>query len=69
MSRPLNVNPVEWELSLAMARSICADFFKKGGRAVDALNAYGMSLDETANWQTAIECIALAHCQNLSRAA
>ena len=53
-----------------MARSICADYFKKGSTAQDALRAYGMTSDDYANWQIAIEQIAFAHCQKaLLRAA
>ncbi len=64
MSRPAHISPVEWELALSMARSVCAAIFKQGGCAVDALKAYGFAYDETANWKNAIEIIAFAHCQN-----
>ncbi len=64
MSRPANINHVEWELALSLGRSICADFFKKGGTARDALSAYGViPRGELANWKVAIETIAVAHCQ------
>lgn len=64
MSRPTHISPVEWELALAMARSVCAAIFKQGGHPIDALQAYGFARDETANWQTAIEGVAFAHCQH-----
>lgn len=63
MTRPTNINPVEWELALSMARTICARYFASGGTARDALTAYGLMDDEYANWQIAIESIACAHCQ------
>jgi len=65
MSRPANINHVEWELALSLGRSICADFFKKGGTPADALTAYGTAprRGELANWKVAIETIAVAHCQ------
>lgn len=63
MSRPDYVNPVEWELALSMARSICADMFRKGGTPLDALRAYGIERSFShPNWQNAIDIIALANC-------
>lgn len=63
MSRPFNLNPVEWELALSMARSICADIFKKGGTPADALTAYGMRRSYShPNWQNAIDAIAYSNC-------
>ena len=65
MSRPLNISPVEWELALSMVRSICAEIFKKGGSAQDALTTFGVVplAEAPANWKTAIDTIALAHCK------
>lgn len=69
MSRPLHINPVEWELALSMARSVCAGLFKKGSSAEDAFRLYGGRLEKgtVANWQTAIEAIAVAHCHQCNR--
>lgn len=65
MSRPDYVNPIEWELSLSMARSICADVFKKGGTAKDALRTYGIQQTHShPNWQCAIEIIAYSNCSS-----
>lgn len=66
MSRPLHINPVEWENALSMARSICAGLFKKGSTAQEALRLYGVpqTAGTTGNWQTAIEAIAYMHCQH-----
>ncbi|GJM03276.1 MAG: hypothetical protein DHS20C08_17770 [Rhodomicrobium sp.] len=71
MSRPLHINPVEWELALSMARSVCAGLFKKGSSAEDAFRLYGgrSEAGSFANWQSAIEAIAYAHCQQSGKRA
>ncbi len=70
MSRPDHINPVEWELALSMARAICASLFKQGGTAEEALKLYdapyGRGHGGLANWQTAIEAIAYAHCHQVN---
>lgn len=71
MSRPDHINPVEWELALSMARTICASLFKQGGTAEEALKLYGNAYhghghDQLTNWQTAIEAIAYAHCHRVT---
>ena len=63
MTRPDNINPVEWEQSLVLARSVCAEFFKKGGKPKDVLNAYGIyHISSHPNWQVAIDNIAYLKC-------
>lgn len=65
MSRPDYVNPIEWELALSMARSICADVFREGGTPKDALRTYGVRQTLThPNWQTAIDIIAYSNCSS-----
>lgn len=65
MSRPDYVNPIEWELALSMARSICADVFRKGGTPKDALRTYGVRQTLShPNWQTAIDIIAYSNCSS-----
>jgi len=63
MTRPNNINPVEWEQGLVIARSICAEFFKNGGKPIDALKAYGIyHISSHPNWQVAIDNIAYVKC-------
>jgi hypothetical protein len=63
MSRPDYVNPIEWELALSMARSICADEYRKGGTPKDALRTNGVQQTLShPNWQCAIDIIAYSNC-------
>lgn len=65
MTRPNNINPLEWEQGLAIARSICAEFFKQGRKPEDALNAYGIyHISSHPNWQVAIDTIAYIKCSH-----
>jgi hypothetical protein len=63
-SPPDHVNPVQWQQAQGVARQTCARFFRDGGTPEDALNAFGLSGDETValDWSRAVDSIAQTLC-------
>ncbi len=55
---PANVNPILWQQSQGLARQICARVFRDGGKAGDALHAFGLKSSRTVSWDKAVEMIA-----------
>ncbi len=61
--RQANLNPVQWNLALGMARKICSDVFQEGGNPTEAVQSYGDSADNDVSvqhWGHAINLIAFA---------
>ena len=53
---PKQINPVQWQHALGLARQTCARVFRDGGAPADALDAFGIALPETTcDWQAAVE--------------
>jgi hypothetical protein len=65
------VNPVQWQQAQGVARQTCARFFRDGGTPEDALEAFGLSADETAaiDWSRAVDAIAQTLCTTPQRRA
>lgn len=55
---PAHVNPILWQQSQGLARQICARVFRDGGKAADALTAFGLKTNQTVSWDKAVEMIA-----------
>ena len=59
---PRYINPVQWQQSIGYARQACARLFRDGGTPADALAAFNVSGEATADWSTAVERIAQTLC-------
>lgn len=61
---PVHVNPVQWQQAQGVARQACARFFRDGGSATDALQAFGLDAAEveSADWSRAVDTIAQSLC-------
>lgn len=68
---PGHINPVQWQQAQSVARQTCARFFRDGGTPEDALDAFGLSADETASidWSRAVDAIAQTLCMTPHRRA
>lgn len=69
---PVNINPIQWNQAVGIARQSCARIFRDGGRPEDALAAFGLTGNSSAtDWGRAVEDIAQVLCRqpNLKRAA
>lgn len=69
--RPHDMNPLQWNEQLGLARQSCARVFRNGGSPADALAAYGLKPEagSKADWPRAVERIALALQSVMRRAA
>ena len=59
---PDHINPVQWHQSLGYARQACARVFRDGGAPRDALEAFGLTAPNGADWSKAVETIAEVLC-------
>jgi hypothetical protein len=68
---PGHINPVQWQQAQGIARQTCARVFRDGGTPEDALDAFGLSADETASidWSRAVDAIAQTLCMTPHRRA
>lgn len=69
---PENINPIQWQQSIGLARQICARIFRDGGRPEDALRAVGFHEQHALplDWSRAVERVAEVLCtEPLRRAA
>ena len=65
MTKPSNINSVQWDQALGLARQSCARIFRDGGSPVEALSAFGLAQRHAgANWDRAILCIAESLCSS-----
>lgn len=55
---PVHVNPIQWQQSVGLARQICARVFRDGGRATEAVAAFGLTASADTTWDKAVEMIA-----------
>ncbi len=72
MTTPHNVNPIQWQQNVGLARQACARIFRDGGTPHDALQAFQLpNADKTVAWNTVVDRIAasLAAPQQLRKAA
>lgn len=69
--RPHDMNPLQWNEQLGLARQSCARVFRNGGTPADALAAYGLKPEpgSKTDWPRAVERIALALQSVMRRAA
>jgi hypothetical protein len=58
MTTPAHINPVQWQQNVGYARAACARIFRDGGKASDALTAFGLPADHVACWSTVVDRIA-----------
>lgn len=60
--RQSNLNPVQWNQALGMARKLCSDIFQEGGSPKDAVQTFGPSEmgDDIQHWGHAINAIAFS---------
>jgi hypothetical protein len=66
---PAHLNPIQWHQSLGLARQVCARVFRDGGRAEDAVAAFGLEPRDALTWDKAVELIAEAMSQSPRRKA
>lgn len=68
---PDHINPVQWQQAQGVARQTCARFFRDGGTAPDALNAFGLEAGDIAlsDWSRAVDRIAETLCHSPMRRA
>lgn len=60
---PENINPVQWNQSIGLARQSCARIFRDGGMPADALVAFGVRSEQAnLDWSQAVELIARSLC-------
>lgn len=61
---PSNLNPVQWNQALGLARQSCARIFRDGGSAADALAVFGLraSSGEHLDWSRVVDTIAQSLC-------
>lgn len=52
------LNPIQWQQSMGLARQVCARVFRDGGQPADALMAFGVEAASVASWDKAVEMIA-----------
>ena len=65
---PSNLNPVQWNQALGLARQSCARIFRDGGSAADALAVFGLRAPaaEQLDWSRVVETIAQSLCTSTS---
>ena len=61
MTKPSNINPVQWDQAIGLARQSCARIFRDGGSPADAHRAFGLG-GSPQDWDRAIEGIAESLC-------
>lgn len=70
---PVNINPIQWNQAVGIARQSCARIFRDGGQPRDALVAFGLDASggSTSDWSRVVEDIAQVLCRQpaLKRAA
>ena len=69
--RTHDMNPLQWNEQLGLARQVCARVFRSGGTPADALAVYGLApeLNGGNEWPRTVERIALALGPVMRRAA
>ncbi len=66
MITPENINPVQWQDAVGVARHGCARIFRDGGAPGDALRAFGLADgEEVRDWDRVVEMIARAMCDQV----
>ena len=73
-SVPDYLSPIQWHQAVAVSRQECARIFRDGGMRQDALAAFGLSVDVSANvgasWERVVDQIAAELCAHpMKRAA
>jgi hypothetical protein len=73
-SVPDYLSPIQWHQAVAVSRQECARIFRDGGMPQDALAAFGLSVDVSANagasWERVVDQIAAELCAHpMKRAA
>lgn len=64
MINPANINAVQWDQAVGLARHSCARIFRNGGTPADALLAVGArSAAGKPDWDGAIRSIAIHFCK------
>ncbi len=63
-SIPDYLSPMQWHQAVAVSRQECARIFRDGGMPQDALVAYGLKADATANWERVVDQIASEICMH-----
>jgi hypothetical protein len=71
ISRPANVNPMQWNEAVAQARQVCARVFRSGGAPSDALTSFGLTAASapTSDWSRTVDLIAQSLCRTIRKAA
>ena len=64
MTKPMNINPVEWHQAIGLARQSCARIYRDGGTPGDAMRLHGLRAGsaDRPDWNRAIGAIALSLC-------
>lgn len=64
MKKPSNVNPVQWNQAIGLARQSCARVYRGGGKPTDAAALFGLDARTigAAEWDRVIESIAWSLC-------
>jgi hypothetical protein len=69
-SVPDHINPIQWQQALAVSRQTCAQVFREGGTAAEALAVLDLEHDEAVTWEKAVDRIAARICSHqIARAA
>jgi hypothetical protein len=73
-SVPDYLSPIQWHQAIAVSRQECARIFRDGGTPHDALAAFGLSVDVSADadasWERVVDQIAAELCAHrMKRAA
>jgi hypothetical protein len=56
---PHNVNPVQWQQNVGLARQACARIFRDGGSPADALSAFGLdAASAPSDWSVIVDRVA-----------
>lgn len=66
---PRHINSAQWEQAIGYARQACARIFRDGGSPTAALQAFGLSDTDGADWSTAVDRIAQTLCAPKQRKA
>jgi hypothetical protein len=57
-SVPDYLSPIQWHQAIAVSRQECARIFRDGGTPQDALVAFGLRPEESANWERVVDLVA-----------
>jgi hypothetical protein len=57
-SVPDYLSPIQWQQAIAVSRQECARIFRDGGTPQDALIAFRLRPDESANWERVVDLVA-----------